>query len=151
MVFIGIDPGARGGIGLTGVTDRGQEILDAIPYSNERLLAVCQIYQGQSVALVEKVHAMPNQGVTSMFTFGKAYGYILGVLDAFQIDVTEVDPRTWKKHFGISADKQESIDKCKELYPGVNLLPTPRCRKESDGMAEGLLIATYGRNSVWEE
>ena len=151
MMFIGIDPGAKGGIGLLGTAFGGIQKEEAIPYSNQVLLEVCQLYQHEAYVFLEKVHAMPGQGVTSMFSFGKSYGYILGVLDAFQMDVTEVDPRTWKKHFGITADKQESIDKVKELYPGVNLLPTSRCRKESDGMAEALLLARYGRDMVWEE
>lgn len=150
-MFIGIDPGARGGIGLVGTTEQGVEIVDATPYTNQSLIAMCEVFQGRCKVFVENVHAMPNQGVTSMFTFGKSFGYILGVLDAFQMDVTLVDPRTWKKHFGISADKQQSINKCKDLYPEVNLLPTPRCRRESDGMAESLLLARYGRDNLWEE
>lgn len=151
MMFIGIDPGAKGGIGLLGTAFGGIQKEEAIPYSNQALLEVCQLYQHEAYVFLEKVHAMPGQGVTSMFSFGKSYGYILGVLDAFQMNVTEVDPRTWKHHFNITADKQESIDKAKELYPGANLLPTPRCRKESDGMAEALLLARYGRDMVWEE
>jgi hypothetical protein len=42
------------------------------------------------------------------------------------------------------------VDVCKRLFPGVNLLPTERCRKESDGMAEATLLAEYARRKFGE-
>lgn len=140
MVYIGIDPGAKGGISIM----EGDNV-KAIPYSNEALIDICQLYQDRASVVVENVHAMPGQGVTSMFTFGKNFGYILGVLEAYQMPYILVDPRTWKHYFGISADKKSSIRKCKELYPGISLLPTKRSRKESDGMAESILLARWGK------
>ena len=98
-------------------------------------------------AYVEKVGAMPGQGVTSMFHFGKSAGFIEGVLNAFRIPFSLVTPQKWKKEFGLHSDKQESINVCKELFPQANLLPTSRCRKDSDGMAEALLIAEFGRRN----
>lgn len=142
MVYIGIDPGARGGIGIIN-TETLTEF--ALPYSNEALIDVCQLYQDRCIAIIENVHAMPGQGTVSMFSFGKSFGYILGVIDAYQIPNMLVEPRTWKHALGVTADKRSSIFKCQELYPGVNLLPTPRCKKESDGMAEALLIARWGK------
>ena len=139
MIYIGIDPGARGGIGII-----NGDTVQTVPYSNLALVEICQLYQDKCIAVIEKVHAMPGQGTVSMFSFGQNYGYILGVVDAYQIPNMLVDPRTWKHYFGITADKRSSIYKCQELYPGVNLLPTPRCKKESDGMAEALLIARWG-------
>ena len=140
MIHVGIDPGARGGIGII-----NGDLVQAFPYSGQALIEICQLYQDKAIVTVEQVHAMPGQGVTSMFTFGKTYGYILGVLEAFQMPYTLVDPRTWKNYFGVTADKRSSIYKSQEIYPGVNLLPTTRSRKESDGMAEALLIARWGK------
>ena len=90
---------------------------------------------------------MPGQGVTSMFHFGKSAGFIEGVLAAKNIRYELIPPQRWKKAFGLHSDKQESIDLCKEKFPGVSLLPTPRCKKDADGMAEALLIALYGREN----
>ena len=145
-IYIGIDPGAKGGIGII----NGNRV-QTIPYANQALLEVCQLFQGKSFVTVEKVHAMPGQGVTSMFTFGRNYGYILGVLEAFQMEYATVEPRAWKKYFDVTSDKQTSIDRCEELYPGINLLPTPRCKKESDGMAESVMIARYGKENKDEK
>ena len=144
MFYIGIDPGAKGGI-----TVLDDEMCIAFPYHDQALLEVCQLYQGRCVCTVEKVHSMPGQGVSSTFTFGRNYGVILGILMAFQIPYTEVTPQVWKKYFGLSRDKQESIDKCHELFPDLELYPTKRCRKESDGMAESALISVWGMKNVW--
>lgn len=97
------------------------------------------------VACVEHVHAMPGQGVTSMFSFGENFGFIQGVLSSFGIPFELVHPRKWKKEFSITSDKNTSIEVCKRLFPDVSLLPTDRSRKESDGMAEALLMAEYAR------
>ena len=101
------------------------------------------------VACVEKVGAHPGQGVTSMFSFGQSYGFILGVLAALGIGVQLVPPGTWKKEFSlIGKDKAASVEVCKRLFPGVNLLATDKCRKDSDGMAEALLMAEYARRKM---
>ena len=100
-------------------------------------------------ACVEKVGAHPGQGVTSMFSFGQSYGFILGVLAALGIGVQLVPPGTWKKEFSlIGKDKAASVEVCKRLFPGVNLLPSEKCRKDSDGMAEALLMAEYARRKM---
>lgn len=94
---------------------------------------------------------MPGQGVTSMFHFGKSAGFIEGVLSALKIPFELVIPQKWKKTFDLHADKTESINVCQKLFPSANLLPTPRCKKPSDGMAEALLIAEYGRRKHSKE
>lgn len=80
-----------------------------------------------------------------MFNFGKSAGFIEGVLSSFGIQQFLVPPQTWKKFYRLHSDKKLSIKRCRELYPDVCLLRTPRCTKESDGMAEALLIASYGK------
>jgi len=62
-----------------------------------------------------------------------------------------IPPQRWKKAFGLHSDKQQSIEECVRIFPDANLLPTARCRKPSDGMAEALLIAEYGRQIIEKE
>jgi crossover junction endodeoxyribonuclease RuvC len=101
------------------------------------------------IAAVEKVGAMHGQGVTSMFSFGKSAGYIEGVLAALGIPYQLVPPNVWKKEFSlIGKDKAASIQTCKRLFPGINLLPTEKCWKDSDGMAESTLLAEYARRKM---
>ena len=97
---------------------------------------------------MELVGAMPGQGVTSMFNFGKSFGYIEGVLQALQIPYQLISPRAWKKEFRLNSDKENSIEVGKKLFPQVNLLATPRCKKEHDGIAEALLMAEFTRRNL---
>jgi hypothetical protein len=50
--------------------------------------------------------------------------------------------------FRLNSDKENSIEVCKKLFPQVNLLATPRCKKEHDGIAEALLMAEYTRRNL---
>lgn len=144
MIYIGIDPGLKGGLAL--ISESGAR---AIPFTEAGYLAAIKETKGENaIACVENVHAMPQQGVTSMFNFGKGFGWILGILDAYNVPYELVTPQKWKKEFSVTGDKNSSIAVCKRLFPSVPLLPTERCRKDSDGMAEALLMAEYARRHL---
>ena len=97
-------------------------------------------------AFIEQVGAMPNQGVTSMFNFGKGYGMWIGILAALEIPYTFVTPQAWKKELmqGIS-DKNASRLRAQQLYPSIS---DQLKLKKHDGRAEALLIAEYGRRQL---
>ena len=46
--------------------------------------------------VVEKVNAMPGQGVTSMFNFGQTFGAIKGICAALGLPIFFVTPSKWK-------------------------------------------------------
>lgn len=147
MIYLGIDPGKRGGFAFIREIE-GDYVYNCYPWDDnvfictlEKLLALNDPIFG----IVEKVSAMPNQGVVSMFTFGKSCGYIEGVLSAFKIAFQTVVPMKWKREFSLNKSKEESISVCQKLFPHAILLPNSRCHKPSDGMAEALLMAEYGR------
>ena len=151
MIYIGIDPGKNGGIAcIQKVEDK--QIIEIAPYSDENIVGLlnkCDLasdINGEEIKCVlEKVNAMPGQGVVSMFNFGQNYGFIQGVLRAYRIPYELVPPQKWKKEFSVTSDKNTSIEVCKRLFPTVNLKATDRCKKDHDGIAEALLIAEYGR------
>ena len=146
MIYIGIDPGKKGGFGA--IEEVGIQVK---PWDNALFIEYCRdIYRAgtKAVACVEKVGAMPGQGVTSMFNFGKSAGFIEGVLQAYGIPYQLITPQKWKKEFSLGHSKEDSITVCKRLFPSVKLLPTDRCKKESDGMAEALLMAEYARRKL---
>lgn len=145
MIYIGIDPGKNGGIACM---KEGCADLDVVPYDDEILINNLHIiykYSIPCVCYLEQVHAMPKQGVSSTFNFGMNFGFIQGVLRAYNIPYELVTPQKWKKEFSCTSDKNTSISVCKRLFPGVNLRRTEKCTKDHDGMAEALLIAEYGR------
>lgn len=147
-VFIGIDPGKNGGIAVI-LNEVGKAVI-TLPYSDEQLRHIVSHYSRSNrvTCCLEKVGAMPGQGVVSMFNFGKSYGYIKGVLESFSIPYQEIPPQKWKKEFGLNSDKAASVEVCKRLFPFVDLLATPRCKKPHDGMAEALLLAEYARRKL---
>lgn len=149
MIYIGIDPGKKGAIAV--IYDELDALeIKAVPYSDEELINLCEALTGLPGVrcCLESVHAMPKQGVRSTFTFGVAFGYIKGVLEANRISYQEIPPERWKKEFGLNTDKKKSIEVCKALFPEVSLLPTDRSRVDNDGMAEALLMAEYARRKL---
>lgn len=150
-IYIGIDPGADGGIAMITISDK--ETVTAWPYSNEKLVEICFAIadisgEVRTTTCLEKVGAMPGQGVTSMFNFGKNVGFIEGVLSANYIPYQTVPPQKWKKEYSISSDKNKSVEVCKKLFPNINLKRTDKCKKDHDGMAEALLMAEFARRNL---
>ena len=145
MVNIGIDPGKKGGWAV--IDGDGVEVYAWDDQTFVNVMAAT-MNKGKCIAAVEKVGAMPGQGVTSMFTFGQGYGFIHGVLTALGIPFQVVPPREWKKEFGLNSDKSKSIEVCHRLFPDVDLKRTEKCRTDSDGKAEALLIAEWCRRKM---
>lgn len=145
---IGIDPGLSGAIALlrdgeyAEVWDmptmgRGsgnkQQINAAAVGKLLRECPPCRAY-------IELVGAMPGQGVSSMFNFGKAAGAAMGALGALQIPVIEVTPQRWKKQFGLTGkEKDMARTMAQQLMPSA-----PLSLKKHGGRADALLIALYG-------
>lgn len=144
MIYIGIDPGKKGAYAwYTDGVMRVRQWDDNYFAQDMHLLAAMD---DRPVACVEKVGARPGQGTVSMFSFGQSFGFILGVLTAFGIPYQLVPPRKWKAEYGLlNTQKQASVDVAKRLFPEVSFLPTERCRKESDGMSDAVLMAEYAR------
>ena len=141
-VRIGIDPGKKGGFAvlIDGKVWKA-EVWDDAEFVN----TMRQVSQMRTVAraAVEKVGAVKGNGVTSMFSFGKSAGFIEGVLATLDIPYQLISPQKWKAEFGLNSDKQKSIEVCHKLFPDVDLLATPRCKKPSDGKAESILIGCF--------
>lgn len=153
MIYIGVDPGQKGGYAVISKSETGQMVK---AYSWDDTFFVCELNALSSmtdgiVAAVEKVGARPGQGTVSMFNFGKSAGYIEGVLSALGIPYQLVPPNKWKKEFSlIGQDKQASIVTCRKLFPELDLKRTERCRTDSDGKAEATLLAEYARRHFGE-
>jgi len=152
-VIIGIDPGQTGAVAI--IHDDGDITLhdtptelvkkgkgsktEYLPAEMAGILNSCRYGH----CFIEKVGAMPGQGVTSMFNFGKGFGLWLGILAAYQIPYTLVTPQAWKKVLMAGAgDKDAARGRAQQLYPQVS---SQLSRKKDIGRADALLIAEYGR------
>jgi crossover junction endodeoxyribonuclease RuvC len=163
MIVLGIDPGLSGAIaeydrsnvsalyGLTVFEMPTVKVARNGKLKRELDLAKLAdiIYNTTAtVAYVERVGAMPGQGVTSMFSFGKSYGSILGILAAFKIPVVHVAPQTWRKHLSVRKGKDGSRMTASELLPkSAHIWPLVK----DDGKAEASLIALYGERHANQE
>ena len=71
MIFVGIDPGLTGGIAII-----NEQQIKVYPYTPEKLINICKNFVNSNSSVlvaVEKVHAMPKQGVSSTFNFGMGF------------------------------------------------------------------------------
>ena len=155
MIYIGIDPGLDGA--LAAIVPDGLEVYDTPTYQGRnirgkvigkrrystramsKILAALQ-ERGPVFATIEAVHAMPGQGVTSMFSMGYGLGLWHALLVAHEIPWDAVSPQRWKKEFGLDSDKDKSRSLAQSLFPGEFFN-----RKKDHGRAEAALIAAYCR------
>lgn len=156
MRVLGVDPGISGALALldTGLGDeltvhdmpavtlsrgargrqKGREIMEALLWKIARDAA-------PDFAFVERVHAMPKQGVTSTFNFGVAYGLVRGVLAGCDCQVHLTPPTEWKRWFKLGNDKAQSRLLAARMFPAH---AAKFSRVSDDGRAEAALLALYG-------
>ena len=154
MLAIGIDPGKKGGLAYyntdTGKADAlimpliaGKEI-DALLLRTILYQWGATMFDGPVLCALERVSAMPGQGVTSTMTFGRGVGKIQGVLECLAVPYVQPTPQMWKKAILADTDKskQAAIDTVRRRFPSVLLVP-PNHKKEHDGIADALCLALY--------
>lgn len=98
---------------------------------------------GPKLIVIEKVHAMPGQGVSSMFTFGVSFGTVVGIATCCNARLLLVAPAAWKKKFNLIGKDKDAARK--EAYMRFPSLRSELTRKKDVGRADALLLAEYGR------
>jgi crossover junction endodeoxyribonuclease RuvC len=92
-------------------------------------------------AYLERLNAMPGQGVTSMFSMGQSLGVVLGILAALDIPTTTIPPRTWQRALDVPQGKDGSRYRAAQLFPAHAELFK---RVKDNGRSDATLIAAYG-------
>lgn len=147
MKMLGIDPGLHGGYALI---DDGRVIAEPFPLAGNEVdlaeLATDWRSLEPDIAVLERVGAMPRQGVVSTFSFGRRVGELRGVLAALGIRYYEVRPQEWQRAVlaGTTRDKAATIEWARRAYPAARLV-LPGCRVPHSGLADSLALAEYGR------
>lgn len=95
-----------------------------------------------AASIIERVNSMPGQGAATVFSLGDSFGCARAVLACFGLPYRDVTPTVWKKHFGLSSDKEQSRALATKLFPQAEL----HLRKHHD-RSEALLMARY----LWEK
>jgi Holliday junction resolvasome RuvABC endonuclease subunit len=97
-------------------------------------------------AFIEQVSAMPQQGVSSTFRFGRATGALEAIVACLNIPITFVAPQVWKKFYGLKGpDKEQSRAMALRRFPEAASLIA---RHKDHGRAEAMLIAAYGAKVI---
>jgi crossover junction endodeoxyribonuclease RuvC len=96
-----------------------------------------------SVVLLEKVHSMPSQGVKSTFSFGEAFGWIQGVLDALNLPVRLITPNEWQKPLNVGIVASVGATRHKQALKGIAQERCPMPTAITNDMADAMLIADY--------
>lgn len=184
MYLVGIDPGASGAVCILNKNGTIHSVYDiplTITKTETRKKApkgsktktvktvkesrevnskeLSTIIPNESITLLEKVGAMPGQGVTSMFSFGETYGSIKSIAAIKSSKLLSVRPNEWQKHFGLTMSKEDKegmskgevtklhksniASKVLELYPDSRELLTGARGGLKDGRADAIMIARY--------
>lgn len=154
-MIIGIDPGKNGAIV---VRHAGRITMFDIPKDKEnnidveKLAGIFKSIQHWSVvsklvAVIEKVHALPREGVTSSFNFGYINGLLVMAATIYFDKVVFVTPMRWKKDLGLTEsglEYKQKKDKARlfaiELFPQA--AKDLRLKKHND-RAEALLLTEW--------
>ncbi len=151
MIKIGIDPGNVSGsvvIKAQGLTN-GWHMLPFRTtdyYTIDNMLKsakTASTRNGETIkAILEKVHTMPKQGISSAGKFMENYGTIKGLLIANAIPFREVPPQTWMKMLPIKKDKSDTREmwKKKLMQLAKQLQPDLKITHET---ADAVLMVEY--------
>lgn len=156
MIVAGIDPGKTGALAV--LFPDGSAMFGDVPSMKLRnrdrpawsqwwaeWTSILRMASPDKI-VIEDVASRPGQGVSSMFSFGRSFGFAHGIAASCQCPVYLVSPGTWKAKLGlINSDKNASRELCRSLYPAVS---DHVRRTKDDGRAEALLLAHYGRKHL---
>lgn len=139
-----VDPGLNGAWACldfegkfiaTGEIPRFSNLIDGVGFAN-----IVEKHKPKQL-IIERVSSMPKQGVASVFTFGTAYGMVIGVACGAKIPFHLVTPMRWKTHFKlIGRDKDASRERAIQLFPAAAKFLE---LKKHHGRADALLLARY--------
>lgn len=146
---LGVDPGVSGAIAFYWPASPHRVLAEDFPVVGGRLDVVAlanRIRQlAPDLAVIEAVAAMPGQGVSSTFKFGRATGVLDGILGTLLIPSRSASPTVWKKHWRLDKDKEKSRALAIQLFPAC---ATHFSRKKDHNRAEAALIARYGAEVI---
>jgi len=160
MNILAVDPGRSGAVALFG--PHILEVRRDFETVEDISAAISEFSPQAQVAVIELVHAMPGQGVSSMFGFGQAHGIALGTLQScgfvtapdpttLERRLVEVTPQRWQGFYtqGGMATGQilegnktifDSVATCERLLPrSAQFLK----RKKDHNTADAILIALW--------
>jgi crossover junction endodeoxyribonuclease RuvC len=150
---VGCDPGVNGGLAIVQFNDGvAPQLAGAIDIpvvdlkarervDTQAIRAWLELHRPVH-AVIERAQAMPKQGASSGFKYGRAVGAIEATIALCGIPMTIIEPTTWKKFHGLrGGEKEASRQRALQLFPTAHAL---LARRKDHGRAEAALIALVG-------
>ncbi len=157
MRILGIDPGLTGGCAIyDAAADVCVDAIDIPTIGEGAKKRVDAAELGRWVrryspehGVIERAQAMPQQGSSSGFIYGRGVGYLEACVVLCDVPLKIIEVMAWKKHFGLKGKSEGGGEAARALviqrFPRVSEL---FARKMDHGRAEALLIAIYGATIV---
>lgn len=143
--YVGVDPGKSGAMAIImpDGTVRFKEYTGPLCYRE----TIREIAGRPHSVVVERLFARPGKmsSAKANFELGRCVGELEAVFGMLGVGFQAVTPQTWQKEFGISGDKRTHVQMARQLFPGVSLKRTEKCKVDFDGFADALLMALFGK------
>lgn len=137
--WIGVDPGRSSG-GLAYLTEEAGWCRKISDLTDAELWQAFEALgrRAPAHAQLERVSAMPGQGVSSTFKFGASFGELRMALTAIRVPLSLVTPSKWQRDLGClsKGDKNATKARAQQLYPDARL---------THATADAVLIAHHTR------
>ena len=158
MIILGIDPGISGAVAyydtklekVTHVCDMPTEMIAVSGKTRPRVSAqgVRELLwaAGSNHLAIEKVGGLPGQSGSASFNFGRGVGVIIGLAAAFEYQIEEIAPVTWKAKLRVPKDKVAAAARASEMIPHLAYEWKAKTRADR---AEAAMIAVYARRYLW--
>src|SRR6516165_8591577 len=155
MKILGVDRGIHGGCAVVTVNDGAKpDVVDIIDIPTVGVRAKERVdvlalrtwieQHRPDHAFIERAQAIPKQGSSSGFKYGRIVGSIEAVITCSGVPTTIIEPTAWKKfHHLRGGDKEGGRQRALQLFPAAHAL---LARKKDHGRAEAALIALAGAN-----
>lgn len=159
LTYIGIDNGISGALAFY---KPAKQMLVTMPmpiikaksgkgfkseYDIPQILSIIRNFSFIRMAILEKAQSFPGQGVSSMFTIGKNFGIMLGILTALQLPHQIIHPRRWQKRMFEDIPhkdtKAASILVASRLFPSHDFRATEKSKVLHHGCSDAALMAYY--------
>jgi len=150
MRILGVDPGIHGGLAIIALSNgAAPQLIAAIDIptvgvkAKERVDPIAlrtwlQTHRPDH-AYVERAQAMPKQGASSGFKYGRGVGCLEAVIACCNIPMTLVEPAVWKRAQRLrGGDKEGARQRALQLFPSAHEM---LARKKDHQRAEAALIA----------
>jgi crossover junction endodeoxyribonuclease RuvC len=150
--ILGVDPGIRGGLAIVEVNGDACHVIDAIDIPtigskakervNVHAIQEWILQHGPHRAFIERGMALPRQGSSSGYKYGRSVGALEATIALCVIPLEIVEPSVWKRALRLKGkDEELSRQKAIELFPRAQQL---LARRKDHQRAEAMLLAYYG-------